>query len=333
MSNPSPETEFQFVNSTITSPSVPRDLAVRALIRKQAMKKASAARKRDGNYGKHNLRQYPVFIFDQENIAREPAVVALNQGKQTGHNGPQALRTKDGGNTRDKDIKLAHNRVERNALERQRWLAKITLNENVSAGMSAKGYERTSMRSDFDILDLSTLATLHVGRATRAALSQNPTHLIHQLRSNYDPQWSFLAFMPSRYDQEVRCLTDATNCIISRARQIISPNKIWEAAVITFYVRALDSLQRALDCPTQRLRPEVLCATEILALYEVGAEYPLPHQFNSRFPLSSPFSISEYSMGLLDMGYINHPFCVDEQGNKAMECSMTPQITQFPSWN
>ncbi len=313
MSKQSVENEFQFINSTITSPLVPQDLAVRALIRKQAMKKASAARRRDGNYGKHNLRQYPVFIFDQENIAREPTAVVLNQGKQTGHNGPQALRAKDGGYTRDKDTKLGHNRSERNTLERQRWLAKITLNENVSAGMSAKGYERTSMRTDFDILDLSTLATLHVGRATRAALSQNPTHLVHQLRSNYDPQWSFLAYMPSRYDQEVRCLTDATNCIISRARQIISPNKNWEAAVITFYVRALDSLQRALDCPTQRFKPEVLCATQILALYEVGSGCPLPHQCKSRFPFSSLVPTFEYNkgflnMGLPDVGSINHPF-------------------------
>jgi hypothetical protein len=57
--------------------------------------------------------------------------------------------------------------------------------------------------------------------------------------------------------------------VISRARQIISPNQNWEAAVITFYVKALDSLQKALDSPKERFKPEVLCATEILALYEV----------------------------------------------------------------
>jgi hypothetical protein len=36
-------------------------------------------------------------------------------------------------------------------------------------------------------------------------------------------------------------------------------------------VKALDSLQKALDDPTERYKAEVLCATEILALYEVSS--------------------------------------------------------------
>jgi hypothetical protein len=268
MADPSPKTEFQFVNSTISSPTVPQDLAIRALIRKQAMKKASAARRRDGNYGKHNLRQYPVFIYDQENVVREPTVEVKDPGKQVGCAVPPPLRETDVVHIRDKDNRSIQSKKERSAIERQRWLAKLSLAESLSAGMSAKGYELTSIKTDFDILDLSTLATLHVGRFTRAALSQNPNHLIHQLRSNYDPQLSYLSFLPSRYGQ-IGCLSDAADCVIARARYIVSPNKTWEAAVITFYVKALDSLQKALDCPKQRFRPEVLCATEILALYEL----------------------------------------------------------------
>lgn len=284
--------EFQFVNSTMSSPSVPQDQEIRALIRKQAMKKASAARRRDGNYGKHNLRQYPVFIYDQDNIIREPSVRIMDDSSQSSSSdspspprvisigspkGARISNSADGttdvrvvgiNSTEDKHERALQARKERGVVERQRWLSKLALAESLSTGMSAKGYELTSIKSDFDILDLSTLATLHVGRFTRAALSQNPEHLKHQLRSKYDPQLSYLSFLPSRYDQ-IGCLSDAADCVIARARYIVSPNKNWEAAVISFYVKALYSLQRALDCPKQRFKPEVLCATEILALYEL----------------------------------------------------------------
>ncbi len=59
------------------------------------------------------------------------------------------------------------------------------------------------------------------------------------------------------------------DCVMARARQIISPGGNWEPIVIASYVKALDSLQKALDCPKQRYQPEVLCATEILSLYEL----------------------------------------------------------------
>lgn len=255
-------TEFQFVNATIETPTAPQDLAIRALIRKQAMKKASAARKRDGNYGKHNLRQYPVFLFDQ------PNTVDI-------HAGEQKLEKEDDVQPRQQvrvlsidgsvKAKLPRSKSKNKEKERQQWVAK-QVTESIPQGLSARGYELTSMKSDFDILNLSTLSTLHVNRMARRALSQNPYHLIHQLRSC--KQGSYLSFLPSMYGQ-IPCLSHATDCVIARARQIISPNRNWEAAVITFYVRALDSLQKALDCPKQRFKPEVLCATEILALYEL----------------------------------------------------------------
>jgi len=239
-------TEFQFVNSTIATPKVPQDLAVRALIRKQAMKKASAARRRDGNYGKHNLRQYPVFIIDDGNNT----------------NGER----RDSGQELDHQVELARLRNAKKIAERQQWLARFTLGEPIPASPPAKDYELASLKSDFDILDLSTVATLHVNRAARAALSKNAQQVILQLRAN--KQWSYLSFLPSIYGQ-MPCLSDAADCVIARARQIISPTRYLEAAAISSYVKALDSLQKALDSPSERFKAEVLCATEILALYEL----------------------------------------------------------------
>ena len=239
-------TEFQFVNSTIATPRVPQDLAVRALIRKQAMKKASAARRRDGNYGKHNLRQYPVFILDESNDT--------NAGRHDSRQEP------------DHQAELARLKNAKKLAERQQWLAKFTLGGPIPPSLPATGYELASLRLDFDILDLSTVATLHVNRAARAALSKNAQQFILQLRAN--KQWSYLSFLPSLYGQ-IPCLSDATDCVIARARQIISPDRTREAVALSSYVKALDSLQKALDDPSERFKAEVLCATEILALYEV----------------------------------------------------------------
>ncbi|TVY65515.1 Uncharacterized protein LSUE1_G006332 [Lachnellula suecica] len=261
--------EFQFVNSTINAPTVPRDLAIRALIRKQAMKKASAARRRDGNYGKHNLRQYPVFLIDTENKNGQTVTEIKEQALPVEYIREKAISHYNAGKyTKEKETPRPNvTKAEKNTVERQRLLAKLNLTtEGVPGALSAKGYELTSMKSDFDILNLSTLATLHIGRAARAALSRNPYHLIYQLRSN--KQSSYLSYLPSLYGH-VPCLSDAADCVIARARQIVSPHENWEAAVITFYVKALDSLQKALDCPKDRYKPEVLCATEILSLYEL----------------------------------------------------------------
>ena len=289
MANPSSKTEFQFVNSTPKTPGVPQDLAIRALIRKQAMKKASAARRRDGNYGKHNLRQYPVFLFDQENLSQKTPAEARRIRAEYGYSVQRAIcAVEPDGYIKDEETQPAkHHKAPKSAVERQRWLARLALTESLPTSLSAKGYELTSMKSGFDILDLSTLATLHVNRAGRAALSRSPYHLIHQLRSN--KQWSYLSFLPSLYGH-IQCLSDAADCVIARARQIISPHENWEAAVISFYVKALDSLQKALDCPKQRYKPEVLCATEILALYEVcwhqpGANCSLANLFEASGPV------------------------------------------------
>ena len=249
--------EFQFVNSTIDTPTVPKDLAVRALIRKQAMKKASAARRRDGNYGKHNLRQYPVFLFDEKNTLD----ITAQEGKGATFNEQVVVIQEPRMVVKER---LKQNK--RKEVERQQWISMLAAAESLPQSLSPKGYELTSMKSDFDIIDLSTLSTLHINRAARAALSRNPYHLIYQLRSY--KQSSYLSYLPSMYGQS-DCLSAATDCVIARARQIISPRLNWEGAVISLYLKALNSLQKALDCPKQRYKPEVLCATEILALYEV----------------------------------------------------------------
>lgn len=51
------DSSFHFINAT--GPKVPKDPALRTLIRKQAMKDVGIARKKRGGYGRVNLRQPP----------------------------------------------------------------------------------------------------------------------------------------------------------------------------------------------------------------------------------------------------------------------------------
>ncbi|QSZ29364.1 hypothetical protein DSL72_003878 [Monilinia vaccinii-corymbosi] len=314
---PQPKMEYQFVNSTPLNPSMQQDLAVRVLIRKQAMKKASAARRRDGNYGKHNLRQYPVFVLGDKIGCEEPRVRVIGNGlngdKKVGDGKNMGESSSDGGkytaNTRRQleyhsytstigpgpqnspmNLKGKHQAPYSNAedkdqekeqslgfmdREKQGWHMRMELppsNPIISIPpsiFSPTSYELMLSKFGFDILELSTLATLHVGRSTRRALCQSPESIVHQMRTQ--KQWSFLSFMPTRYGHNA-CLSAAVDCVVARARQIISPphqTSFWKPLVLAHYVTALERLQRALDSPTTRYEPEVLCATEILALYEL----------------------------------------------------------------
>src|ERR1700754_1158243 len=60
MRESSDEMPFTFVN--YDGPRLSYDPNVRRLIRKRAMKDIAAARKQRGDYGKHNLAQYPMFL-------------------------------------------------------------------------------------------------------------------------------------------------------------------------------------------------------------------------------------------------------------------------------
>jgi hypothetical protein len=63
-------------------------------------------------------------------------------------------------------------------------------------------------------------------------------------------------------------------------------------------VKALDSLQKALDDPSERYKAEVLCATEILALYEV--------RFRSERALKKALIISQLLDPFGETAWIRH---------------------------
>jgi hypothetical protein len=137
----------------------------------------------------------------------------------------------------------------------------------IPAQLSSKGFELMKIEYGVDILDLSGLITIHVGRAAARILSSDRALLVRLLRCKQ--QWSYLSYLPSRYGYNA-CLDDAMRCVAAKMRQIVfSADQQPSSIVLSLYGKALKSLQAAVNDPVSCLEPNVLCATEILALFEV----------------------------------------------------------------
>ncbi|OCK85755.1 hypothetical protein K432DRAFT_448397 [Lepidopterella palustris CBS 459.81] len=212
---------FEFINhSPATDPF--GDKANRTRIRRQAMRAAGIARKKRGNYGKHNLLQYPIFI---NSLPYFP-----NWDSYSKH-----------------------------TLTKSSWITSIP------ASPSSNGFELVRIKYGVDILSLSGLTAIHVGRAAACMLSSHQSLLVGLLQCK---QWSYFSYVPSRYGHSP-CLDDAIHCVAAKLQQMLLPScQFSTSAVLSLYGKALGSLQAALDHPTLRLEADVLCATEILAMFE-----------------------------------------------------------------
>jgi hypothetical protein len=235
MADSSAPASFEWVHSTTAI--LNEDVEVRTRIRKQAMKRAAAERRKRGNYGQHNLLQYEVFQTAQSDLIDKAFMTSAHPtGKVSQHNHNLAI-------------------VSRNK------------SSSIPASISQGGYELKSTENGFNILDLSVLTSADIGRASGQLFRKDSSQLLLLLRHR---QSSYFTHVPARYGHSA-CLTDAINCVLSRMRQIISQaGDRLESTVMLSYTKALRSLQTALDSPIQRFDPEVLCATEILSIYEVS---------------------------------------------------------------
>ncbi|KUJ10138.1 uncharacterized protein LY89DRAFT_656779 [Mollisia scopiformis] len=255
---------FTFANSSIEAP--PQDPATRARIRKQAIKQAFAARKQDGTQKRYNVRQSPVFVRDK---LVAPSVSGINLSRSDTE---FKVNVEDHNALEVDDFFAAEEPIEPasddNEIPKVDHLSLVLReSQTLYANVSGTGYEQITHKYGFNILDLSDLATFHVGRSTRTSLSSNPCQLVN-LRQ-YQP-WSFLSFLPSTYEH-FPCIRYAAECVAARVRQILSPGEVHHSTVIALYVKALKHLQEVLNTPKRCLKPEVLFATEIMAIYELLA--------------------------------------------------------------
>ncbi|KIY04210.1 uncharacterized protein Z520_00903 [Fonsecaea multimorphosa CBS 102226] len=216
---------FEFINSTPAQLSPSQ--ATRVRIRKQAMKKVAAARRRRGTYGKHNLRQLPNFLHPTQSSSPEDQEHSQSKHLQMDRRG-----------LRDLD----------------------------PPSLLQADYSHLIVSAHFSILNICPLASLHLGLAKVSHFTSDPVHMRDIFIFPYGGN-SLLSFVPSRYGQ-TPSLTYAADCVVERLRGIVDSNRVPSGGptVASRYVKALKCLQAALDDRELCMKPETLCATELLAV-------------------------------------------------------------------
>jgi hypothetical protein len=220
-------------------------LTDRSKVRRETMRQVALRRKAAPKQHHPNARQLPVFI------SSTPEKDTASKSSSSPPQEPEFLHR--GGRIRplgpDFDINA--------------YCSPTTLMPSL---VSAGTYPTMLARCNLDCLDLSLLASLEVGRYTGQRLLESPRNLSHFLQGK---NWSYFHHVPLYYGESV-IIRNATDCVVSRVRCLLSPTDTdWESLAISSYSKALSTLQKAIDCTAEYPSAEVLCATQILGLYEV----------------------------------------------------------------
>jgi len=258
------DASFHFINAT--GPKVPKDPALRTLIRKQAMKDVGIARKKRGGYGRVNLRQPP--SNTNSNVPKESSESSgsSTDTDQRSRVTPDsdfdcsALTTDTDATTPDGQLVVT--RQMHTWLTDQDWIMPLN-------GPPATDYERLRMKYHFDIRDLSILTSFNIGKGTMLAISSNPELLTTLLGSHMQ---SYLQFIPSRYGHKP-FLTAVIDCVSAKVHSKLYPrNEMFEGMILRMYAKALAQLQVAVAGDESSLDPDLLCAIQMLSLHEVRAD-------------------------------------------------------------
>lgn len=219
----------------------------RTRIRRQAMKAVGAARRQSGRYGKHNQRQSP------PELRQKTIDIALRLA-------PQACVVEEG-KTGRKDTADAS------------WPSDRTCSLTVPSPMPLSGIDAMVRDHGICPTDLSALTSAHIGRVASKILSSHSRMLVSLL--SY-PSWSYFSMIPGRFGYS-SCLDDAVLCLMGKARILLAPSsKTSETLILSNYGKALQSLQSAVNNPALCTSADVLCATEVLALFEVSLKGTSP---------------------------------------------------------
>jgi hypothetical protein len=258
-----PQKNFPFI--VPNGPQISNDPEVRTTIRKQAMKDVGAARKRRGNNGRVNRVQYPVFdrrtdvpnemVGNGSNDIRERTSIVSRAGAKPTSPITAELATEV---TASRElIRFDHATLSVG----QYWTLLPSLIVN-----PANNYEALRAEHHFDVMDLCSLTTFHIGRSTILAIAQNSNLLGTLLGKQMS---SYLNFVPSRYGHKPY-LTAIVNCVTAKARDTLYPSGAsFSATVMKMYAKALRAIQKAVSDEEASRDADLLCAVQMLSFYEV----------------------------------------------------------------
>jgi hypothetical protein len=247
------EPSFSFVS--YDGPKLSRNPGVRKLIRQRAMRDVAAARKQSGSYGKHNLRQYPVFETGQESPEHSSSPASEQEVTERLH----SVVNRPG------DRFISPNKQHGRSPTKTTYHSQLY---GVPMPTPAGG-----LSSDFALLlNVMPLTGIRLGVASGTELSFEPLWTDVSASAGQLEKNKLLSFIPSRYGRAT-ALTHATDCVVAKLRLMMLPveyvSAASEATVLMHYSKALSALQASLNDEAQRMTPETLCATELLGIYEV----------------------------------------------------------------
>jgi hypothetical protein len=244
--------QFLFIDDTQSS-----NKAQKRRIRQHAMRNVAATRKELGTYRKVNTGQYPIFI------EQEPSSVFVDKvyATQSWERHPDESDTSD---ISDYPYNLC----------------------TIPCPMPPNDYELARSTFDFDIVSLSWLTSFHFSAASARALSRNLTRFRCILKPAHDV--SYLDYVPQLYGQSV-LIRRVVDCVLARARKTVSVDGkgMDEQDILNLYGKALVGLQSALGEEGRRWDADVLCSTQLLAMYEVGCDAMPLIDFGMRVDLFS----------------------------------------------
>jgi hypothetical protein len=219
-------------------------------IRSHAMRATAASRKKSGTWGKHNLRQYPV---------PSPSVIGC-----TASDFSEVVTDKSsddkGSESHSPEKEILGNCESRPLGDDLAFKLRLELS------MPLSGLDQLTAEIGLNVLDLSALTTVHIGQRATSFLANQPSRLVDLVSCR---KLSYLAHVPTRYGYSY-CLDDAVRCVTTKARRVlVGSGKGGCTMELALYGKALRSLQSAIDLEQGWRNPDVLCAIQVLSLYEV----------------------------------------------------------------
>jgi hypothetical protein len=243
----------------------------RTRIRKQAMKKVGAERRKGGGYGKRNLRQQPIVV---EDIIYSPVPSAVV--KSTAASTASGDEAEGQPSCWSLQIRSAHPAAPSSSSPSSASSTSSTSSDSPSSPsfanpcrlrqMPLSGVDRLVADYGINPVHFSALTNVHLGGVAVSVLARQP-HRLQGLLS--DRTWSYFSFVPARYGQHPY-LDDALRCLVVKARAIMAPSAEADKMILAAYGKALQSLQKAVQDPSLVAGPDVLGATGILSVFEVS---------------------------------------------------------------
>lgn len=167
-------------------------------------------------------------------------------------------------------------------------------------------YWNARLNSSIDLSFLTILTNFNIGKSTIANLSSSicrlPSVFAHR-------QWSYLEYVPQRYPYSP-CLAAATDCILAKVGNVLSPCPSVENSTLRLYAKALRLVQSAVT-GSSFSDPDVLCAVQLLSLSELfdaprkgawashieGSTRLIKHRSVSRFEIEYERALFAASVG------------------------------------